>query len=161
MKKLLITLLVLGIASSAHALQLSLTADEHEPTVYISGYLDRDLYVLMVSEGGTLYNFQLGPDAPSCSTGPWKDPIILPDIYPPVDFVDYFVLASCSPDEYPIVDGVYALAHGQVGDIVYAAWFNEVGDFGDIGLVTLIPEPTTIGLLGLGGLFLLRRRRIR
>jgi hypothetical protein len=159
MKKFFVILLAFCMASSVYAVQLSLTADEELPIARIGGYLDCDLYVLMVSEGGTLYNFQLGPDAPSCSTGPWKDPIILPDIYPPVDFVDYFVLASCSPDEYPIVDGVYALAHGQVGDIVYAAWFDESGNFSDIGQVSLVPEPTTIALLALGGLLLLRRRR--
>jgi len=38
-------------------------------------------------------------------------------------------------------------------------WVNAVeADFGDL-IIYQIPEPMTVALLGLGGLFLLRRRK--
>jgi len=159
MKKLLITLLVLGIATSAHAVQLSITADEHTPTAYISGLLDQDIYVVIASDEEI--TVELGPDAPDLSEQPPPPVIGLP--YPfPLPFEEYWILASSTPTVYPIVDGTYFLINGEVGDWVYALWFDEV-TFSPtmIGEIQLVPEPMTIGLLGLGGLFLLRRRNNR
>ncbi|MHC4642717.1 MAG: PEP-CTERM sorting domain-containing protein [Planctomycetota bacterium] len=158
MKKLLITLLVFCIASSAHAVQLSLTADADTPTAYISGLLDQDIYVIFDSyEGITV---ELGPDAPDLS-GP-SPPIIVPFPSPyPFPWEEYWILASSTLTVYPIVDGTYLLINGVVGDSVVAAWFDEMGNGDAMGPVTLVPEPTTIALLGLGGIFLIRRTKHR
>ena len=47
---------------------------------------------------------------------------------------------------------------GSVGDWM-DIWDYTVSDTERIGEMQIIPEPTTIALLGLGGLFLLRRRK--
>jgi len=156
MKKLLITLLVLCMASSANAVQLSLIADEHEPIAYVKGYLDQDIYVVFDSYEGI--DVELGPDAPDLSEGP--PPIIVPFTSPyPPPWEEYWILASSTPTVYPIVDGTYLIVNGVIGDSVVAVWFDESMNHGLIGEVTLVPEPMTIALLGLGGLFILRRRR--
>jgi len=145
------------MASGANALQLSLTADEHEPIAYIEGYLDMDAYVIFDSYEGI--DVELGPDAPDLSREP--PPIVTPcpSPYPP-PWEEYWILASSTPTVYPIVDGTYLIVNGVVGDSVVAVWFDpDFIDYGVMGPVTLVPEPMTITLLGLGGLLLLRCRR--
>lgn len=154
MKKLLITLLVFGMASSANALQLSLTADPTEPTASIYGLLDMDVIVLFLSFEEI--DVELGPDAPDLSRGP--EPF--PGMPEPPPLTEAWLLFSSTPSIYPIVDGTYLIASGVVGDTVETWWFDEgSGATGLIGTVELLPEPMTIALLGLGGLFILRHRR--
>ena len=155
MKKVLITLLVLYMASVANALQLSITADPTVPTAYISGLLDQNAqHVLFISLEEI--DVVLGHDAPDLSSGPFP----LPFTPTPPYVGEIWVLASSTPSVYPIVDGTYLIASGVVGDTIEAWWFDEgSGATGLIGTVELLPEPMTIALLGLGGILLLRRRR--
>ncbi|KPL23905.1 MAG: hypothetical protein AMJ75_05080 [Phycisphaerae bacterium SM1_79] len=157
MKKLLFTLSVLCMASSANAVQLSLTADPTVPSAEISGYLDMDVLVLLDSYEGI--DVELGPDAPDLSGEPPPTVEPFPSPYPP-PWEELWLLYSSTSSVYPIVDGTYLIVTGVDGDTVVAWWFDEAaGGSGFIGEVTLVPEPMTIALIGLGGLFLLRRRR--
>lgn len=154
MKKLLIALIVLGIVSSAHALQLSLTADPTIPTAYISGLLDQDVYVLLDSYEGI--SVTVGPDA-GPGSGPTPPPPLIPVDSPfHPGWEEIWILISQTPP----VAGDYMRIDGVAGDSVIAAWVVEAtGGSVLMNPVTLVPEPMTIALLGLGGLFLLRRRK--
>lgn len=45
------------------------------------------------------------------------------------------------------------------GDLYVATTTDNVSLTGELGSITIVPEPMTIGLLGLGGLFLRRRKK--
>jgi len=77
-----------------------------------------------------------------------------------VDLVWDFVI-HCDGYGYTILDLTIAVAGGtQHSNYGYPiAWLNTVeADLGDL-VIHQVPEPATIALLGLGGLFLVRRRK--
>jgi hypothetical protein len=142
MKKLLILLLVLGMASVASALNLTITADLDEPKAYVSGGLDQNLYIALLGDG--LFSSVLNvPPAPSMSTwaGTEADMIAfgLGFLVPYGFSGDFYLLATTPatpPEEY--VDGIYLTGTGVRSDHAYACWFDQMGGYGVIGTVTLI-----------------------
>jgi len=84
----------------------------------------------------------------------------------PLGYVGYYEIQAATweppfiPDILPGVQFEISVFIANVGDVytidLYASdWVTIL----DSGTVTVVPEPMTIALLGLGGLFLLRRRR--
>jgi hypothetical protein len=152
MKKLLITLFVLFIAPAASAVtaELSFTGELPGPggieLAVVSGYYDT--YIAMVIEDpGVLSNFTCNP----CGGIP---PIIPQTIIIGGDSGEVCGFPATCPsgvwmtaDWYSTVP-VWVRAYETI-DTVNWTLLDEIQ----------IPEPMTIALLGLGGLFLLRRRR--
>lgn len=161
MKKLLILILVLGMATVANAaLVLNGPTTINEGDTVSIGIINTDGedYAALLgfgyfSEGG----FELsGP------TYPWPPPVGIPPMPPPVigDFVWYEIFPH--PDWIPgtgiwfSIDLTCTLA----GVDVFVFLLHSDG-FTVLDTLTIqqVPEPMTIALLGLGGLLLLRRRR--
>lgn len=141
------------LASSAYAVQLSLTADAYTPTAYISGYLDQDVYVVLDSYEGI--DVVLGPVV-GPGSGPTIPPPLIPVDSPLPPWEEIWILTSQTP---PLA-GEYMVIGGIAGDTVTVAWFDGVtGGGGLIGEVILVPEPATVALLALGGILLLRRQQ--
>jgi len=163
MKKLLILALVLGMTSAASAalslggvingtIDLDTTgivtviSDDTEPW---AAFITYDPTVVGVS--GVVATSLAGQDSevipdPSGWVGNYK--MEAKDMSEPFDSVQPGVQFEIS---------VYGAAFNDVYTIdLYAAdWVTIL----ESGTVTVIPEPMTIALLGLGGLFLLRRRK--
>jgi hypothetical protein len=158
MKKLLVLLLVLGMASAASA---ALVVSQPDPTsleVVVSGDLTQDLYLILSSDG-VLSGFTIGADAPDLSNyaGPTSD-LAGMGLFPVGYVGEYWVMAS-SQNPYPLTGTYLTAMGGDVGDSVNLSWFDEAGGAGDLGTIILVPEPMTVALLGLGGLLMLRRRK--
>jgi hypothetical protein len=158
MKKLLVLMLVLGMTSVAGA-ALSLTIDPLVPECSIDGLIESatTIYLFIASDASIAVS--LGDAAPSMA-GYAMDVataqsygIPIPGAYPNGDA---YVMAAAPGEDY--LTGTYLAGAGAAGDNVLVGWFDEVGGYGEIGAGVLVPEPMTIALLGLGGLFLRRRR---
>jgi hypothetical protein len=65
---------------------------------------------------------------------------------------------SPSTDPVDIMDWYTVQYSGSVGDIM-DVYTNIATTYDYVGTMPIVPEPATIALLGLGGLFLLRRRK--
>jgi hypothetical protein len=82
----------------------------------------------------------------------------------PVGGVDYFSVLGPQTDTMTQVSGVYTPAAGDIGkfmEVHIAAPFGGTAGFDNISLIsTLVPEPTSLGVLGIiGAAGLLRRGR--
>ena len=167
MKKLLTLMLVLGMASVANA-ALSLIApteinEGDTVTIQISSDSTADdgcyLDFGYVSEGG----FELSNPR---YLFPYP-PIIIPP-YPPIpppynDIIEFELLFASAPGEV-VTPGVWFevdLTCLKVGVDVWIEMYDAASPYPLIDSLTIhqIPEPMTVALLGLGGLFLLRRRK--
>ena len=164
MKKVLILMLVLGMTSLAGASYDMLATDQgggnYGITVTSDG-LDADAYWgLGIDSLGTLSDVAVGPGAPSLS-GIWGD---LGDGYVPLSYFPgvasgkwgYFGTGAGTTRD----PGVYltALGHVSSAPVVYLYSFNEPLTVITLEDTAVLPEPMTIALLGLGGLFLRRRK---
>jgi len=143
MKKLLFLILVPWMTSAASALNLTITADPVAPNVYVSGGLDRDLYIVLLGDGvgdDSLVTTLHVPPSPCLSgrVGNEQDMIDggLGFLVPAGFTGDFYVLASLLDEPY--VDGVYITGSGTAGDHAYACWFDEDGGYGVIGTVKLV-----------------------
>jgi hypothetical protein len=167
MKKLLILLLVFGMASAANA-ALSLIApteiDEGDTaTIQISSDSTADgdsgcyLDIYYASEGGfSLSNPRYTPIAP-------RPPIIIPYIYLSGDGYEIEVLFATTPGEV-VTPGVWFevdLTCLKADVDAFVEMYDSAAPYALIDSLTIhqIPEPMTIALLGLGGLFVLRRHK--
>ena len=162
-KKLLIFMLVLGMASAAYA-ALSLSVSQPSSAslnVEVTGTIDAGLYIVLSSDNG-LSSFAVGSEAPDYAgyTGPTSDLAGEGLWTEPAGFSgEYWVMAASDASVFPITGQFLTATGGSIGDQVNVQAFDEtVGFLGDFGTITLIPEPATMLLLGLGGLFLRRRK---
>ena len=188
MKKLLVLMLVLGMASAANALVVQISAGgDPEPIdseiwlmpsetivldiVCTSGHdstaADDQFWALVVDpQYGTITGgVCCMPPAPSMSAlyGPsiqtdWPGFVQLPDDGP------WGCIASAPGEAAP--PGIYFdefIFHcEEVGDAIIQLWTSPDGvtmTLQDTLIIHQIPEPATMLLLGLGGLALLRRRK--
>ena len=183
MKKLLILMLVLGLTSSANAIVIELYADDVNtlavtvtdlsPTVQVSVYSDTGIagnYIRLVSvdthgTAGGIGTFTAmskttaaGPDA--VVTHPyyayaWLYKIEAKDADPSTD------PPNISPGEHFYFDytATSFKADGSVQQVVDLRNNDMTWSLVESMVITQIPEPATIALLGLGSLFLMRRRR--
>jgi hypothetical protein len=166
MKKLLVLFIVLGLATSAQAaLTLTLSAT----SVAVDGFVT----LSVVSDDTTAYTTDC---ILSENVGAWADPIA-------ASYVDPMTATSHAGDAYVITKpqvGLYQLTAAgsstlpsagtqfsvsikgvQAGtlyiDLQNDNDFSEMATNGPLQLV-VTPEPMTMALLGLGGLFLRRRK---
>jgi hypothetical protein len=163
MKKLLILALVLGMTSAASA-ALSLggvingTIDvdttgivtvESDDTLGWEGYIGFDYTVVGVS--GCVATSKAGQDS-----------FVVAD---PLGYLGYYHIQAADMSEPfdSVVAGVQfeiSVYGANLGDVYTIDRWNTAWDtILESGTVTVVPEPMTIALLGLGGLFLLRRRK--
>ena len=193
MKKLLVLMLVLGMASLANATVMDVVLDGvgslgHAGTSTDPLYESETIGVKIVLNrnpnpsypGGTYDGYWLsmmdldlhvsGPGSLSHTnlkaTGEIKAGSRDAGFYPwynstvSATGLDRFVI-HCDGYGYTILDLTIAVAGGtQHSNYGYPiAWLNTVeADLGDL-VIHQVPEPATIALLGLGGLFLVRRRK--
>ncbi len=156
MKKLLVLLLVLGMASTASAV---LTYSKSPTTVTIDGIIEADVYVIVTSDAilSPLSDLAIGTAAPSMTE-------YFLDVAPgdgffgdllgiPAGFAGGSWTVNSAPGE-DYVEGNY-LTLSISGSDILAYTYNETTQ----EIAEIVPEPMTIALLGLGGLFLLRRRK--
>ena len=188
MKKVLALLLVLGLVSSASAaLQISVGGDKEpvdsEISIPVSGHLILDIWTtaaISVGEGETYYALACDTTMGSISGGYAKEPyasdttltLTIDD-----DAVGYgwvplptgengvyggvFSTGGEIPSGAVIFDGIDFHCE-KLGDAtvklyeVTSSW--QIGTLLDSVVIHQVPEPMTIALLGLGGLFLRRRK---
>jgi hypothetical protein len=167
MKKLLVLLLIIGMASAANAaIMISVDGDTSQEEidlleddtavigVYVTDavYYEAFLTFASVSEGG----FEL-----SNETCLWPPPVGIPPM-PPDDFELYEIVP---PPGWTPVPGLWFtvdLTCMSAGvDVIVCLIDPQMGDLIDMLIIHQVPEPTTLALLGLGGLLALRRRKCR
>lgn len=165
MKKLLVLMLVLGMSSLASA-GISLSgipaAPIAEGDVVSIGIVNDDaagyvayLSVYYISEGGfSMSNLRLGPDAGDFTS--WID-------YTYSDIWEAEVTLASTPGSNPVA-GTWFLADFTCTlkgvNVMVELW--DAADLSapiETAMIEQIPEPMTLALLGLGGLFMLRRRK--
>ncbi len=167
MKKLLVLMLVLGMASAANAMTLSLSADLGAGTVDIDcsdGYVaGDDLYMAIVGKTAevTLSGGAIGGAAPAESAifgydaatygfaaageeGMWG-------------FLGDSGGAAVGPGKY-LAGLNWSLVGGTSSAILRLVTSPDFVSFTEVATIE-VPEPMTIALMGLGSLFLLRRRK--
>lgn len=171
MKKLLIFMLVLGITSSASAVVVTLdpsgSADHAAGDVVINVVSDSDLLghtsyiaVLDNTHGGFSSVVKLAGAGSAASVTPFGAYGIFADVYG----IEAMGTAA-DPDFTSVVAGnqftaTIAFNGAAIGQDVTVGLLNPALDgFVHSYRIQGIPEPMTIALLGLGGLFLLRRRK--
>ncbi len=162
MKKLLVLMLVLGVASVATA-TLSLVADGSDTLILNSNTTPAvDIYIVVDASLGSdmVYTETAGGNLSShVDYGPAFDPGLLGIVGLPVSYVDLATIA----DSVGLVAGDWATV--QVSGVSFdpagtlaVAWVVDTGTTQVVATGYVIPEPMTMGLLAVGGLFLRRRK---
>ena len=173
MKKLLVLILVLGLCSTANAMLTAIEIDvdgshaDSSVSVAVSGTISLEIYsgsdtdtgygYLAIEDNG-LYSLSNGQVTTNAGDkGSWTGPFTMPTYVPGYNLLELGVSKSASgtitAGTMFLIDFTAGSSTGTVDVVLY-----------DESLVTMdsttiiIPEPMTIALLGLGGLFLRRRR---
>ena len=161
MRKFVVLMLVLGMASLANAVYdlaldgddaATLTGDGVNTAYFISTYDGTADITILFSEPGSDFTDYFGTSAyvdaaagqlgvdPSRMTGVWL-----------AAFVD-----TTAPPDNTLPDGIVATFLGNLMPVTVS--LHNSSDISVIEGVTLTPEPMSLMLLGLGGLFLRRRK---
>ncbi len=155
MKKLLALVLVLSLAATASALSGDLTGDntpgEGSMDGSIAGCISDTYLITQISGTGTISPEGFSPIVPLDSYPTQLDP----------KTIVWAIMDLTPPYSYP--DGVWLTLNyhdAVVGDVVtlYDGGIDG-SNWVTLDSVTIVPEPMTLALLGLGSLMLLRRKR--
>lgn len=170
MKKLLVFVLVFAMVSAANAALSLKIVDNLDGTFGIKSITsyelapDDNLYFCAISNNAANYPHggTVQPGAPAATEVLWPTDVgsvaTLPAGWNGMGgFIGVVAVGSVHVDAGLYIDDITASA----GDTIELYWVN--GDDGSLGaqpydVVTLVPEPMTLALLGLGGLFLRRRK---
>ena len=150
MRKLLVLVVILAMAPVASAVTGTLTDTGTAVELSVGEPLS-DAYLAIVSDPGVLSNFVLGADAPTVSSS-----------FGPISIAgqdgEVWGLGT-GPGEAHIA-GVWLAADWASSSAVWVRAYETVDTVNWTLLHEIqVPEPMTVALLGLGGLFMLRRRK--
>jgi hypothetical protein len=163
MKKVLVLLLVMGLASGASAAltfvdvptdpinigeSIAITLNNSEDGSY-GGWLEITDQTVADYDGDPVFTTAGDPEGKSTV-----------DLYVPDPSWYEFTVASTDADN-PVVAGdhlVINIAGLSEGTTTLSVYANDGVTLLDSASITVVPEPMTIALLGLGGLFLRRRK---
>ena len=157
MKKVLILLLVVGMSSVAGA-DLNFNIATDAPSATIDGLIESTVTIYLFIGSDAPMTISAGGAAPSLAAfGGTVATFQGYGVPIPTTYTDgeAWIMGSAPGEDY--LTGTYLIGVGAAGDSVLGGWFDEAGGYGEFGSGTLVPEPMTIALLGLGGLFLRRR----
>ena len=164
MKKLLILVLVLGLASAANAWVLSYDEGTSVVTaISEAGDTLGDSYLgMVVDSAGILSSFGSDPCAPETA----QNFSNLPESSLPLLLAEqqgelWTFTDSGEPYEYPVgpwFHATFAFASGPAASTVSLYEWYEGDNSAILRAIITIPEPATMALLCIGGLFLRRRK---
>jgi hypothetical protein len=160
MKKFVLTLMfVLGMAQVAGAV-LSVNNSPTEPKVTIDGLIEFDHTIYLFIASTSPITISEGAAAPSMSAFSLTVPEAIGYGVPiPVRFTTGEAWTMAAAPEEPYQTGTYLIGNGTPGNEFLCGWFDEAQGYGELGGGYFVPEPSTIALLGLGGLLLRRRKK--
>ena len=157
MKKVLVLALVLGLVGIANA---AVTLSPDAPTINVGDTVT----ISVVADASGNYGGWLDPV--DNGIGTFGDLMILPAAGPDAskDFTFapwwLFEAKSFNPDA-PVLAGAHFtidFTGNAEGTATLALWDFDAANVLATTTITVVPEPMTLGLLGLGGLFLRRRK---
>jgi hypothetical protein len=180
MKKLLAVILVLGMASLAHAdLVLTINGEIAPDEIWLTGPSDMFEIDVEIAEGHDLLGVTA---AVRLSNG--QGELLGGEIYPDIGWMfPIYTMAGSGSSQLEFTGGNFGAATPGPTTIMYGLMFHcleetdvvidliitgsttqdgqtvPVDTIEDSIIVHQIPEPMTVALLGLGGMFLLRRRK--
>jgi hypothetical protein len=150
MKKLLVLVLIFAMAPVASAVTGTLTDTGTSVELDIGAPLE-DAYLAIVSDAGVLSNFGVGPAAPSVQSS-------FGAVTVNGQNGEVWGLGTGAGEDH--VPGVWLMADWSSASTVWVRAYQTYDTQTWILLDEIeVPEPMTVALLGLGGLFLLRRRK--
>ena len=173
MKKLLILMLVLGLASASYGRAVVISGVNQDFELVLNG-TTLSVVGLQAISGASISVGVYDPDA-GTDGYQYNTPAVIVGSPENAGAINYLALwksggydgfdfdAGSTGQENPAHDAQIAVWYtvqygGNVGDMMDI--FDWTVSFDDpIGQMEIVPEPATIALLGLGGLFLLRRRK--
>ena len=159
MKKLLVLLLVLGVTGTSYGALADFDLDLSGTTLTVVGLNAVALNYGVYDESLPLATWSSPAILGDGGTGNAAGALALIGLYSDAICSGFgFMTGDTVPttDTVDVMDWFTVQYNGSVGDVVNI-YDNSSGEV-LIGTKTIIPEPVTIALLGLGGLFLRRRK---
>lgn len=158
MKKLLVLVLVLGLATAANAFVADLTGDNTEGAGSQSVDITSggDIYLMVAIQGSGTIAITGGVAAPPDSA------LLATNADAGIDGIygqgEVWIMANIATSVYS--DGSWlsiSYSDAVAGDVVTVYDYDGDVTFTALDSITIIPEPMTLALLGLGGLFIRRK----